>query len=125
MRQIDLSLGRALGMDKSLTGLFEDPAARFRGRHGNKMDNCLDQFKGGIGWQQFWDFLQTIPRYEEGWAIQFAGANQVKAQSAVITIYGRRLKESYWAQGVPILVTNIWRITFIQTMRATQCMPLS
>ena len=102
MRQIDLTLGRALGMDKSLTGLFEDPAARFRGRHGHKMDNYLDQFKGGIGWKQFWDFLQTIPRYEEGWAVQFSGANKTKAQSAVITIYGRRLKESYWAQGVPI-----------------------
>lgn len=113
MRQIDLSLGRALGMNQSFTGLFEDPAARFRGRHGHRMDNYLDQFKGGIGGQQFWDFLQTTPRYEEGWAVQFAGANQVKALSAVITIYGRRLKESYWAQGVPIPGTNRRTVEYV------------
>ncbi len=118
LRRQDLALGRLLGRSQSLTGLFEDPAARFRGRHGNKMENYLDRFKGGIGWQQFWDFLQTTPRYEEGWAVQFAGANQVKAQSALITIYGRRLQESYWQQGVPIPGTNRRTVEYVSAEAA-------
>jgi len=118
LRRQDLALGRVLGKSQSLTGLFEDPAARFRGRHGNKMENYLDRFKGGVGWHEFWDFLQTTPRYEEGWAVQFAGANQVKAESAVITIYGRRLQESYWAQGVPIPGTTRRTVEYVSAEAA-------
>lgn len=118
LRTIDIGLGNALGLNHSLTGLFEDPARRFFGKNGHKMDSYESRFGDAVPWQVFWAWLQSTPRYEEGWAVQFAGPNKRKAESAVITIYGRRLMESYWAQGVPIPGTNGRTVEYVSAEAA-------
>ncbi|MBX7057625.1 MAG: hypothetical protein K1X75_06125 [Leptospirales bacterium] len=112
-RGVDLSLGRFLGMNSSLTGLFEDPAARFQHRNERGLNGYFDRLKPGMPWMDFWNLIQETPRYETGWAVMFALPNKDKAVSAMIVMLGRRMQENYIVQGVPIPGTNRRTVEYV------------
>ncbi len=112
-RGLDIGLGRFLGMGSSLTGLFEDPAARFQRRNEKGLNGYFDRLKPGIPWRDFWDLIQKTPRYETGWAVMHAMPNENKAESAVVVMLGRRMQENYTVQGVPIPGTNRRTVEYV------------
>ncbi|MBX7057628.1 MAG: hypothetical protein K1X75_06140 [Leptospirales bacterium] len=112
-RGVDHSLGRLLGMNTSLTGLFEDPAARFQQRNEKGLNGYFDRLKHGMPWMDFWNLIQETPRYETGWAVMYALPNKSKAVSAMIVMLGRRIQENYVAQGVPIPGTSRRTVEYV------------
>ncbi len=112
-RQMDLSLGRALGMGRSFTGLFEDPSSRFRAKNKDPLKNLGDAFKNGVPWTEFWSWLQKTPRGMEGWMVIHAQPNREKAKSAVLIALGQRFREIEASLGVPIEGTPRKSVEFV------------
>ena len=99
MRDIDMRVGTALGLDTSLTGLFKNPAKVIQSKYdsirGRRPAHSADPW-------QVWDWITHSPRGVVGWELAQAGDNRPLMNSIAVYRTGQRFAEIYNAQGTHI-----------------------
>ena len=109
-KQLDMDIGRLMGLDTSFTGFFKNPAATLKRKYHRMLGNSKP-FR--LSAWDLWEQIIRSPRGIVGTEVAYALPNRRRAISAMVWHLGQRYRELYANMSVGISPNGRATVNFI------------